>query len=399
MTHERHALHDPIAADLAAVARIDAVAKILEVVCRTTRMGFSAVARVTGDRWVACAVRDQIAFGLQPGGELDIKTTICDAVRQTDRLVVIENVADDPTYRTHEAPEMYRFQSYISVPIRLPDGGFFGTLCALDRAPATLNTPETISMFQLFAELIGFHLSLREQLGASERDLVDERRRAELRDQFMAVLGHDLRNPLSAIQAGASLLGAMPLPDAGKRAVSVIRNSGARMSGLIENLLDFARGQLGEGLPVSLEPVDDLAVSVDEVITELRTSWPDRRIEVDLALERPIVVDRSRLAQLLSNLAANALTHGDPLAPVRVMARSDDNGFELAVANAGDPIPPDRFERLFQPFSRASEGPGKQGLGLGLFIASEIAKGHGGTLEVASTPAETRFTFRLPHRA
>ncbi|MBW3550512.1 MAG: sensor histidine kinase, partial [Proteobacteria bacterium] len=119
---------------------------------------------------------------------------------------------------------------------------------------------------------------MRERLGASERDLLDERRRAELRDQFMAVLGHDLRNPLSAIQAATSVLGAMGLDAPARRAVAVIRNSSGRMHGLIENLLDFARGQLGEGLPLSLETITDLDVTIDQVISEMRTAWPERAI-------------------------------------------------------------------------------------------------------------------------
>jgi signal transduction histidine kinase len=99
---------------------------------------------------------------------------------------------------------------------------------------------------------------------------------------------------------------------------------------------------------------------------------------------------------MLSNLLANALTHGDPSSPVRVYARSDDQLFELSVANLGDPIPPDTVDRLFQPFTRAPAESYQEGLGLGLYIASEIARAHEGTLEVDSTPDETRFTFRMP---
>jgi len=117
--------------DLAAVAKIDAVPAILEVVCRTTGLGFAAVARVTEDRWIACAVRDEIAFGLQPGGELEVKTTICDEIRGSGRPVVIDHVAADEIFCGHPTPRTYGFQSYISVPIIRPDGRFFGTLCAI----------------------------------------------------------------------------------------------------------------------------------------------------------------------------------------------------------------------------------------------------------------------------
>ena len=146
-----------LTADITAISQIDAVASILEIVCRTTGMGFAAVARVTRDRWVACAVRDEIAFGLLPGGELDVKTTICDEIRDNGRAVIIDHVAQDEHFRDHHTPRLYGLQSYISMPIILADGAFFGTLCAIDPRPARLNRPEVIGMFKNFAQLIAFH--------------------------------------------------------------------------------------------------------------------------------------------------------------------------------------------------------------------------------------------------
>ena len=168
-------MKDNIADDIDAVARIDVVPKILEVVCRTTGMGFAAVARVTEERWVACAVRDEIAFGLQPGGELKVETTICSEIRESGEVVVIDHVAKDQAFCRHPTPAMYGFQSYISVPIVRSDGSFFGTLCSIDPRPARLNTPETVGMFKLFAELIAFHLDAQERLRLSETALLDER--------------------------------------------------------------------------------------------------------------------------------------------------------------------------------------------------------------------------------
>ena len=182
--------------DIAAVQGIDAVPRILEVVCRTTGMGFAAVARVTQERWICCAVRDEIAFGLTPGGELKLETTICNEIRQSHAAVVIDHVAEDAGYRGHPTPALYGFQSYISMPIMLADGTMFGTLCAIDPRPARLSNPETIGMFKLFSELIGTHLDASDRLAAIEASLLDERKVAELREQFIAVLGHDLRNPL-----------------------------------------------------------------------------------------------------------------------------------------------------------------------------------------------------------
>ena len=389
-------LHDSLEDDVAAVARIDAVPTILEVVCRTTGMGFAAVARVTDDRWVACAVRDDISFGLKPGGELDVATTICREVRAGREPIVIDHVAQDQAFCGHPTPAMYGFQSYISVPIFRPGGDFFGTLCAIDPRPAALRRPEVTGMVRLFADLIGFHLHTLERLDTSEAALLGERRAAELREQFIAVLGHDLRNPLAAIDAGTRILQREPLTEKAAQTLGLIRSSVARMAGLIDDVLDFARGRLGAGLELDRNASEPLRPVLELVVAELRAAWPGRPVETRLAIRRTVDCDRARVAQLLSNLLANALTHGAPGTPVRVDAHTDAARLELSVANRGDPIPPATQQRLFQPFSRASLRPGQQGLGLGLYIASEIARAHGGTLEVSSTAEETRFTFKMP---
>jgi len=147
-------------AEVEAVNRIAMVPKILEIICRTTGMGFAAVARVTEDRWIACSVRDEILFGLKPGDELKLETTICNEIRQSGRAVIMDEVGnnDSPLYRKTAA--MYGFQSYISMPIFLQDGSFFGTLCAIDPKPAKINNTRVIEMFKLFADLISFHLNL-----------------------------------------------------------------------------------------------------------------------------------------------------------------------------------------------------------------------------------------------
>ncbi|MGF9764527.1 GAF domain-containing sensor histidine kinase [Microvirga sp. 0TCS3.31] len=383
-------------ADLAAIDRIQAVPSILEVVCRTTGMGFAAVARVTEGRWIACAVRDDIQFGLQPGGELKVETTICYEIRQAEEAVVIDHVAEDQTYCRHHTPAMYGFQSYISMPIVLADGSFWGTLCAIDPRPARLNNPETIGMFKLFAELIGFHLNAGERLAASEATLLDERKSSDLREQFIAVLGHDLRNPLASIDASARMLLKESLTAKGATLVGLIQSSVGRMAELIDNVLDFAHGRLGGGLTLERDAHVPLGEVLEQVVDELRTSWPERRIETQLAVTENVSCDRARIAQLLSNLVANALTHGASGEPILVRASTQDGTFELSVANQGEPIPSSTLERLFQPFFRVAARPSQQGLGLGLYIASEIAKAHGGSLDVTSNQEETRFTFRMP---
>jgi signal transduction histidine kinase len=389
-------MNNDFQADIDAIGRIDAIPMILDVICRSTGMGFAAVARVTEDRWIACEVLDAIEFGLKPGDELKLKTTICDEIRDSREAVVIDEVAKDPVYSKHHTPATYGFQSYISMPVILPDGSFFGTLCAIDPRPARLNNPETIGMFKLFAELIAFHLHANERLAMTEAALVDERKIAEFREQFVAVLGHDLRNPVASIDSGTRMLLRSPLDEKATNIVKLIRGSVVRMSGLIDNVLDLARARLGEGVVLELDDAEPLKPTLVQVIDELASVRTGHIVEAHLDFEDPVKCDRVRIGQLLSNLLGNALMHGSEDGPIRVNASIDNGVFELWVSNTGEPIPPETMAQLFLPFFRREARAGQQGLGLGLYIASEIARVHGGTLDVSSTSEETRFTFRMP---
>ena len=167
------------------------------------------------------------------------------------------------------------------------------------------------------------------------------------------------------------------------------------MSNLVDNVMDFARGKLGGGISLNLSD-ESLQPTLAHVVDEMRSVWPDRLIEAEFDLSRPISVDHSRIAQLFSNLLANALTHGSGDSPIRINVSTTADNLELWISNKGEPIPDAAIARLFRPFTRLSEHGTKQGLGLGLYIASKIAEAHGGTLSVTSSPEETRFTLRLP---
>jgi sigma-B regulation protein RsbU (phosphoserine phosphatase) len=168
------------------------------------------------------------------------------------------------------------------------------------------------------------------------------------------------------------------------------------MSDLIDNVLDFARGRLGGGITLSRDAVQPLEPVLEQVVDELRTASPQRVIETDFQITGRVHCDRTRIGQLASNLIGNALTHGAPDQPVRVGAKTQGGEFELWVANAGEPIPPEAMEKLFEPFFRGDIRSSRQGLGLGLHIASQIAQAHGGRIDVTSAPDETRFVFTMP---
>ncbi len=228
--------------DLEAVAAIPAVATILEVVCRTTNMGFAAVARVTEDRWICCAVRDGIAFGLKPGSELKVETTICNEIRDSRQPVIIDHVAEDKSFCGHHTPAQYGFQSYISQPIVLADDGFFGTLCAIDPRPNRLNETTVTGMFKLFADLIAAQIDTHLKLLASQALLLTERQGAELREQFLAGLGHDMRNTLAAMDAGTRLLERTPLNERAALIVREMQASARKLSDQIAGAMQARKG-------------------------------------------------------------------------------------------------------------------------------------------------------------
>lgn len=150
---------DPdLLADIARVQHIDVIKSILADVCRITGMGFAAVARVTEDRWIACQVQDDIGFGLEPGDQLEVRTTICDEIRSDQKGVLIDNVGQEPAWNTHPTPIMYGFKSYISVPIIREDGSFFGTLCAIDPAPRETSLSKVRDAIEGFARTIAREL-------------------------------------------------------------------------------------------------------------------------------------------------------------------------------------------------------------------------------------------------
>lgn len=170
----------------------------------------------------------------------------------------------------------------------------------------------------------------------------------------------------------------------------------ARMSKLIDNVLDFARGRLGGGIAIERDGGSLLSRTLDQVVEEIRAAYPARDIRLNYPHDLKAPADHARIGQLLSNLLGNAVTHGSAGRPIFVDAHLGDGYFELSVANFGEPIPADVMERLFQPFQRRDAPHQREGLGLGLYISSEIARAHGGTIDVTSDRSATRFTFRMP---
>jgi sigma-B regulation protein RsbU (phosphoserine phosphatase) len=237
--------------------------------------------------------------------------------------------------------------------------------------------------------------SLTAGIAEREEGRLQAQHAAELREQFIAVLGHDLRNPLAGLEGGRRILESIHSDPKSVRVLRLMAESVSRMSKLIDNVMDFARGRLGGGIGIVRSAGERIEPTLSQVVNEIRAAHPDRQIEIRFNLSGAIDVDHARIAQMFSNLVGNAVAHGAADTPVVIEATDADGMFELSVANTGDPIPAAALERLFQPFYRGEVRPNSQGLGLGLYIASQIAKAHGGTLEAESDLGGTRFSFRM----
>jgi len=235
----------------------------------------------------------------------------------------------------------------------------------------------------------------------TERKRQEERLRqtAEFRERFLGVVSHDLRNPLNAILLSANaLLRTEGIPASHTKMVRRIVTSGERMSRMIGELLDFTRGRLGGGIPIHPQRVN-LRHLCRHVLEELEIGFPGRELRLDAEGDFVGQWDPDRLSQLLGNLGKNALDYSP--ADTRVDFTLGDEGgcVRVEVHNEGAPIPEQLLVGIFEPFRRAVEGDAHptSGLGLGLFIVREIARSHGGTVEVRSSEAEgTTFTVRLP---
>jgi GAF domain-containing protein len=144
---------------VAALGEDERLREILRDICAATGMGFSAIARVTEQQWIACQVEDRIEFGLDPGDELKIKQTICDEIRDSGEAVVFDDASDDIKWSRHPVPVIYGFKSYCSFPVYLSDGSFFGTLCAIDPEPRKVSDEAMVEMFSDYAKRVGEILS------------------------------------------------------------------------------------------------------------------------------------------------------------------------------------------------------------------------------------------------
>jgi len=226
-------------------------------------------------------------------------------------------------------------------------------------------------------------------------------------NMFLAILGHDLRNPLGTVISGASyFMQAVALPPKCLLVATRIFNSGKRMSKLINDLIDFTRTHLGPGIPIRVKP-GSLVTLCEEVVNEARTFHPERTIDLQAPRKLQAIFDEGRLAQTLSNLIGNAIQYSTPDSPVTVRLAGDGDELTLAVSNRGEIIPIDKISRIFDPMVRITSRVNRDEQdytertrpGIGLYISREIVHAHGGRIDVSSSVEEgTTFVVTIPRQ-
>ena len=226
---------------------------------------------------------------------------------------------------------------------------------------------------------------------------------ATSRDMFLAVLGHDLRGPLSGIGMSAMLLAKPGLSDAARlQAAARVKRASRDMNRLITDLLEYTRTRLGAGMPTD-RIACDLGPVCEASLEDIRAGNPEQQFVQQMSGDLNLQADAARMQQALSNLLSNAVQHGSRQSPVTLTAEGEVDAIVLKVGNSGEPIPPEALQVIFEPLVQAPSASAemhersKTSLGLGLFIVREIVLAHGGTISVeSSVAAGTVFTIRLP---
>lgn len=418
------------------------IPKLLSVICQTTGMGFAAVARVTEDRWITCASEDHLEFGLKPGDELQVKTTICDSIRDDRKAVVIDNVSEDPDYHDHHTPAMYNLQSYISMPIIRKDGSFFGTLCAIDPKPNSLKTFKVTEMFTLFADLISFHIEAIEEAVESETMLQEkstllektknqkneaeksksdvekklieknislEKMNSEL-EAFNYISSHDLQEPLRKIQLFTDLIEngeSENLSEKGKHAFHKIRFSAYRMQNLINDLLTYSKTKFDE----RKFETKDLNIILKDVIDDLTEEIQEKKVKFAIENLGQLSIIEFQFRQLLYNLISNSIKFSKPEKELTITISSkkinslesdfpkltpNTEYYSISVADNGIGFDQVYNERIFGLF-QALHTKTTKSTGIGLTIVKRIVENHKGFIKAKGILNEgATFEIFLP---
>lgn len=383
--------------DVEDVNMIPGIQKLLRVISHSSKMGFVAIARVTENRWVTCVSEDKLDFGLLPGDEAAVETTICNEIRQHHVPVIINDIDSNFIFKNHHSRKYYDFKSYISFPIFKKNGDFFGTLCAADTEKRTLHEEAITSMFELYADLISFHLQSIAELNDANEALQTVTKNKQLQETFMSIVGKDLSSPVATVRQNTESLLQSDFSKQTKERLKKIRSSSLRMQELIENLQSYAKMNLDGELALHLEK-DNLKLKhyLTEIIDNLSVSNNRENIDWDISLTQNVNCDLYRISQLFYNILDNAMKYGDPKESITIRVLCNANNFIISVINSGHTIPEFMKKNIFKPYLWKNTKNHVKHLGLGLYVAHEIAKAHQGSIDFSSEDGVTMFNFKMP---
>ncbi|MBJ6982752.1 sensor histidine kinase [Luteimonas sp. MC1572] len=250
--------------------------------------------------------------------------------------------------------------------------------------------------FAAAGEITRFNEAIDEAIAESVSHYADEVER--WRNIFLGVLGHDLRSPLTAIMLTSEHIAGLAVDAPLAKAAQRLIRSGESMNQLLDKLLVYNRSQFGIGFEITKEDID-LAQACRDEIEQLQAAMPATRIHFDGPDTMRGLFDAGSIREALANLVVNARKYGAEEAEIRVVLREDGAHAALAVANAGDPIPRETLDLMFEPLRRGGVSGGEleqASLGLGLFIVSQIVKAHAGSIRAESVDGTTTFNLQLP---
>jgi signal transduction histidine kinase len=384
---------EAIDAALKTVAQSDSIATLLLLASEIAGSDVALLTRVTDDVWTVCAAHEVSAAGVPAHCRLPLGRPVRVRIGLTGVPISIL-LPDQQPCGTLTASAI---ACGVAAPIVLAGDRYYGELCALDPTSLARIDDRIEPRFKCLSSLIASQIDQLELRDQEKTAFLDERSAGQLREQFIAILGHDLRNPLHAIVASSDLLERRLEEPALAQVAARIKTNAGRMASLIDDVLDFARARLGGGISIELTEVENINTGLMTVVQEFRDAQSDCKIFTDFQVTRSVRCDLGRLQQVASNLLANALTHGQPFHPIKINARNNEQDLVLEVWNSGEPIPEESLSKIFEPFWRHSVSASRNGLGLGLHICAQIASAHHGRISVTSSrESGTQFTARLP---
>ncbi len=408
--------HDALYKDFEAVRQITIIPTMLDVICRITGLGFAAVARVTEDRWLACSVRDDVNFGLSEGEELKVETTICNEIRDNRQPVIIDHVAKDEHYKEHHTPKMYGLQSYISFPIILRNGEFFGTLCAIGTEPAKLNDPKITGTFTLFAELVSFHLESMELMSRSHIVLKETHRQLTYSNDenllYRKVSDHNLQEKLRKIKVFSDmLLNTTGQNDAVKTTniAQKINSAANELSNMIRHLSKFsaltAEPELFKTVDLNKTALD-IKLLLATTVTEKATAITLSALPVLHAVPEQMDELFFQLANYALNVSANNPTQGIHIYSKNVMPGTGNyslpagDGYKLCeifIEQTVSDAKTHNSETIFDIFVHVTDNETANKYDAGLAHCRKIAHNHGGIITAHTHPNKgISFCIVLP---